>query len=56
MEEVKLKIWNDVYKSTTFWRNVYYTNELTMIIALRQNYTIFYKFDVKNECVISKKL
>ena len=57
MEEDKaMNLLNDVHKSTTIWSNVYNTNELTVITALRQNYTIFYKFDVNkpNECVISK--
>ena len=57
MEEDKaMNLLNDVHKSTTIWSNVYNTNELTVITALRQNYTIFYKFDVNkpNECIISK--
>ena len=57
MEEDKaMNLLNDVHKSSTIWSNVYNTNELTVITALRQNYTIFYKFDVNkpNECVISK--
>ncbi len=57
MEEDKaMNLLNDVHKSTTIWSNVYNTNELTVITALRQNYTIFYEFDVNkpNECVISK--
>ena len=57
MEEDKaMNLLNDVHKSSTLWSNVYNTNELSVITALRQNYTIFYKFDVNkpNECVISK--
>ena len=55
MEEDKaMNLLNDVHKSSTLWSNVYNTNELTVITALRQNYTIFYKLDVKNECVIFK--
>ena len=55
-EDKAMNLLNDVHKSTTIWSNVYNTNELTVITALRQNYTIFYKFDVNkpNECVISK--
>ena len=55
-EDKAMNLLNDVHKNTTIWSNVYNTNELTVITALRQNYTIFYKFDVNkpNECVISK--
>ena len=55
-EDKAMNLLNDVHKSTTIWSNVYNTNELTVITALRQNYTILYKFDVNkpNECVISK--
>jgi hypothetical protein len=55
-EDKAMNLLNDVHKNTTIWSNVYNTNELTVITALRQNYNIFYKFDVNkpNECVISK--
>ena len=55
-EDKAMNLLNDVHKNTTIWSNVYNTNELTVITALRQNYTIFYKFDVNkpNQYVISK--
>ena len=55
-EDKAMNLLNDVHKNTTIWSNVYNTNELTVITALRQNYTILYKFDFNkpNECVISK--
>ena len=54
-EENAMDLLIDVRK-TTLWSNVYNLNELTVVTALRQNYSIFYKFDVNkpNECIISQ--
>ena len=57
MEEDKaMDLLNNVKKTTTLWSNVYNSNELSVITALRKNYQIIYKFYVNkpNECIISK--
>ena len=55
-EENAMDLLIDVRKTSTLWSNVYNLNELTVVTALRQNYSIFYKFDVNkpNECIISQ--
>ena len=55
-EENAMDLLIDVRKTTTLWSNIYNLNDLTVVTALRQNYSIFYKFDVNkpNECLISR--
>jgi predicted choloylglycine hydrolase len=56
-EDEAMNLLSKVHKNSTLWSNIYNTNELTVITAIRYNYTILYKFDLyrPNECFISQK-